>query len=851
MCCSTAWRGGHLALMQYHISKGAPVAPDNQGMSVLMEAVHHGHVGMVQYLVENQGSLGCDVNDVDHAGRNVLFYCCEGNHVGLLEYLVNKGAEIKPASDGRTLLMVATLKNNTTMVKHLLGNAMRFGLDVNERDSKGRNAMFYCITGGDLKLFHLLRELGVRVEASGDGITPLMQAVAKGQVEFTQHLLENAAKYAIDIKQMDKDGWNVLFYAVAGGQLPLFKTLYAMGTPIETAKDGRTILMQAVARGDMDMVRYLLDNCYKFSLDVNQRDNDGWNSLFYCVQKEHVEVFMFLVKRGARIQRSNTGATVLIEAADKGCTDLVHYLLRTADDLGLDLNDKDNDGSNALFYCIAGGYIDLLKTFIKHGISVTSDSYGRTILMQAALSGHIDIAQYLILNDSRLKLDIYQQDNDGRNVLFYSIEGGNLAMLDFLFGCGIPCVSDKNGKTNLMQAALGGHVTIVEYLLDHLSELELDVRSRDQAGENALDYAWRGKHKQILNTLLEKGSDISVSAQGESLFLQCLDEGEEGVLETIINNSVDLTRAVNAKDEKGRSFLFSCIHKGDYNSLARFGKFYCSDDDGDNEGTTLLMKACITPNLKFVEYLVETVMVNVHAQDKQQKNALFYALESSNLEAIKYLLSHGAKLDDDARGRSLLMAAADTGNLKIAEYLLQNDFQKTRVNSCDNVGKTVAHYCAIKGHESLLKIVTSHGAILEAEDKYGIRPLMYACANGQINIVNFLANQGVKVGALDTDGRHALHHCFLTDSPHRLCVKRLIREEIDVNAPDNKHIRAVMLACRVCPRSHLDVIELLLEHGADPVLQDNETNDAFDYASRPDTRHLLEKYTGQSLRMRP
>ncbi len=48
-------------------------------------------------------------------------------------------------------------------------------LDLNEVDGKGRNALFYCITGSDVTMLDRLVAAGVKVAPSTEGITVLMQ----------------------------------------------------------------------------------------------------------------------------------------------------------------------------------------------------------------------------------------------------------------------------------------------------------------------------------------------------------------------------------------------------------------------------------------------------------------------------------------------------------------------------------------------------------------------------------------------------------------------------------------------------------------------------------------------------
>ena len=107
----------------------------------------------------------------------------------MLEFLLTEGAPITPCHDGRTLLMTATLKDNRAIIGYLVKHADKLGLDVRQKDNKGRNALFYCITGSELDVLDTLLRHGVPVEPSVDGVTLLMQAVAKHREDFLQSLL--------------------------------------------------------------------------------------------------------------------------------------------------------------------------------------------------------------------------------------------------------------------------------------------------------------------------------------------------------------------------------------------------------------------------------------------------------------------------------------------------------------------------------------------------------------------------------------------------------------------------------------------------------------------------------------
>ena len=58
----------------------------------------------------------------------------------------------------------------------------------------------------------------------------------------------------------------------------------------------------------------------------------------------------------------------------------------------------------------------------------------------------------------------------------------------------------------------------------------------------------------------------------------------------------------------------------------------------------------LASHVPIMEYLVETLKVDVNATDAKQRTALFYAVEAGNEEAINYLLKHMGTIKADGNG---------------------------------------------------------------------------------------------------------------------------------------------------------------------------------------------------------
>ena len=275
---------GRLDTVLYLVDQGVKVVPDYQRTNLLMEAVLQNQSEIVEYLAQYSHLVDLDVDELDQAGRNVLFYLMDHGTTEMLELLLTLGVSIEPANDGRTLLMSAALKGNDVLIRYLVEHADKLGLNLNEKDERGRNCLFYCITGSTTDMLEFLINNGVNVENTTDDVTLIMQAVAKNRPEMLVSLIHNVEELDYDVNSRDKDGWNALLYAAASGHLHLFKILAANGAQCHPAVDGRTVLMQAASKGDVSMLRYVLDYNQFFVVYLHQRDEDGWNALFYSIQ---------------------------------------------------------------------------------------------------------------------------------------------------------------------------------------------------------------------------------------------------------------------------------------------------------------------------------------------------------------------------------------------------------------------------------------------------------------------------------------------------------------------------------------------------------------------------------------
>jgi len=128
------------------------------------------------------------------------------------------------------------------------------GFDPNAADEKGQVGLYLALREGSLQVADaLLKHPGLKVDAvNAADETPVMMAALRGNLEWTQRLLDRGA-------QLNRKGWTPLHYAASGPEPKLVSFLLDRGAEIEArSPNGTTPLMMAARYGAYDAAERLL-----------------------------------------------------------------------------------------------------------------------------------------------------------------------------------------------------------------------------------------------------------------------------------------------------------------------------------------------------------------------------------------------------------------------------------------------------------------------------------------------------------------------------------------------------------------------------------------------------------------
>ncbi|XP_059836098.1 ankyrin repeat and death domain-containing protein 1A-like isoform X1 [Hypanus sabinus] len=180
-------------------------------------------------------------------------------------------------------------------------------------------------------------------------------------------------------------------------------------------------------------------------------------------------------------------------------------------------------------------------------------------------------------------------------------------------------------------------------------------------------------------------------------------------------------------------------------------------------------------------------------------------------------LQQAAKVNDTATIRELILG-------------------KVNLNARNSMNRTALHWAALAGHEEAASLLLDYNALVDAEDKFGMTPVLLAASHGNLTILQTLVKAGATVTARNRLGQTLLHCAALQGHPS---VIRYVAEDLEgipVDDPDQNGKTPLLLAAE---SGHSDVLRLLRDLGCDLRAVDKESNSALHLAARRGHAELL------------
>jgi len=651
-------------------------------------------------------------------------------------------------------------------------------------------------------------------------------------------------------------------------------------------------LLKRVRQRRIIGVKEILEN-KEIAIDFNSYDANTNSPLIEASIHGCSELIQYLLEKGADIEAKSDSnyknKSGLLIAAEKGFVDSVRVFVEN--NSNLDVTDSDNQ--TALMLSSINGYLDIVEFLLnKNADTNVVDGYGRTALIYAIVYGNSNIAKKIIEKGTNVNIC----DHRGATPLIEAAYKGNFEIVNLLLSQ--PAIKvdkpDINGITALMQACESGYIEIVKLLLDK----NVNILLEDNKKRNALYYAEKGKHTDILNLLNSKVEN----------FFQTIEALKNNNTEQA-NIMLQTIENIDIQDNSGLTLLMAAAFYSNQEIAFKLLKKGANIHLTNKNNATILHFAAIGGSTELFSSLLKT-NIDINAQNHKGITPLHYAAKSGNSEIIEALLKKNAKVNiTDINGNTPLLYAAEKGyfqefislfmatlksekqldtayiqtifkhvligkNFKTIEFMLKkntykyldpentgifiaiddndisfinfllNYIENINTHSFSNNNDSPLIYSCRQNRKRITEILLEKGANVNAVNKIGETALNVACQYERYDLVKSLLEAGSQIGISDDTGKSSFLHSIKTGNTNiiRLLIEYGVsEEEFNLNT-----------SSRYFTFSNYDTIKLLINLGGiignDILLFISSYEGDFDAVKKllPSANYLKTDYNGYS-----
>ena len=170
-----------------------------------------------------------------------------------------------------------------------------------------------------------------------------------------------------------------------------------------------------------------------------------------------------------------------------------------------------DDEYGFLHYAAAIGNLGLVKELVKRKVPVDikTPKKGKTPLLIAIVEGHLEVAKYLVDKGA----NVYEKDANGASALHYAAMSGQLDMFQYVDSMmnkekQYTPRKDNNGSTLLHLAALSGGLELTKDILEKYGDSML--QKENNGGYIPLHFAAAMKNRDMVELFIKYGANKTI-----------------------------------------------------------------------------------------------------------------------------------------------------------------------------------------------------------------------------------------------------------------------------------------------------------------------------------------------------
>ena len=797
----------HLTAARLPESLANVTNPDSLGWTPLHWAAARGHIDMMSFLL----SRNVDIEAKDARGWSPLFWSTFWSHPDAVSFLLEQHANINLQDvEGRTPLHVAVARRDAHIIKILL------------------------LRGAD------------RHKTSGSDTSPLDEALLCQKSEVTS-LFENWSDHSIDMRaepEMVK-----LEKATRDDDFPIFK--HALSQEIEASKrKGWTnpllprfkyILSNRQVIGDdwATSLTFLLSSRSSTSAEEIMNNMDFMDSvLLFAILAQQIDLVRMMIQNEVSIAQHLKGIRYtefapLHVAVFAGSESLVSFLMSK----GADPSIRDDKNQTPLHYAAILGHLGILRLLLKSKTLVNMTDYMdrsalHSLIAQAARNAwesasytkpSEDVYLAIIHELVRGGADINSRDARGSTPLHEAISTTSLRMTRKLLQLG----ADPNARKferHRLPVKRDMYQKFQKVLRRHSKE---STYENVPCGDTPLTLACARQNFDLAKALLDSDATMPEEVNLQEPLIKSIEYADSDMVKRFLE--LGITAELDMTDQ-----FDNC----DVTEHLRFAR---PRREAGEAGEAQDASSPAPLILIAFQYLENSMTGDYEGVDEeQQQQSLLNENQTTAAryyDVIKVLIDAGYNLNvQDGRGDTALLIALRSGYNETIIPLLFEKGADIRMTNKQMMG--VLHSAAASGNLNYVKWLIDKGADINLKSATGDSPILFAAINGHFDVVAFLTAQP----DFDTSGR-ALSY-WLTVAQLRVAIEnrdlsesqRLIRPDLPLNAREKK---GRTLLHRACDLGMVDVVQKLVQLGADPNVQDIYGDTALHPAARNEQARAL------------